>query len=103
VTRLLANRWRGQYQHAAVVGRIRRTIRGSIVSHKTVLIDFEGTHVTRIQAAEIMAGWDTSTVKGCGCIHTLPFPLPGDVRIGVMQDGLAACRTDFDKNHKELS
>ena len=88
MTRLLANRWRGQYQHAAVVERIRRTIRGSIVSYKTVLVDFEGTHITGIQAAEIMAGWDTSTVKGCGCIHVLPYPLPGDVRIGVMQHDL---------------
>ena len=32
-----------------------------------------------------MEGWDAATVKACGCIHTLPHPLPEDVRIGLVQ------------------
>jgi hypothetical protein len=67
------------------IERIRRTIRGSIVADKTVLVDLEGTGITAPQAAAIMAGWDAAAVKACGCNHTLPYPLPEDVRIGVIQ------------------
>jgi hypothetical protein len=79
------NRWRGQYHNPTIVERIRRTISGGVVAHKTVLVDFEHTGVTGPQVEAIMMGWDASTVKACGCIHTLPHPLPADVRIGVVQ------------------
>lgn len=68
-----------------MIRAIRRKIRGSIVADKTVLVDLEGTGVSGSQAAAIMEGWDAATVKACGCIHTLPHPLPEDVRIGLVQ------------------
>jgi hypothetical protein len=74
--RLQCNRWRGQFEHPDIILTIRRKIRGSVVAYRTVLVDLEGTDITGPQAAEIMAGWSATTVKGCGCVHTLPYPLP---------------------------
>jgi hypothetical protein len=74
--RLLLNRFRGQYQNPVVIKRIRRTIAGSVVSHRTVLVDMEGSGITEKEAAAIMVGWDTTTVKFCGSLHSLPAALP---------------------------
>jgi len=79
MTRLCLNRWRGQFEHPAVIPIIRRKIRGSIVSERTVLVDLEGAGITQEQAAEIMVGWSEREVKFCGSIHSLPVPLPADV------------------------
>ena len=83
--RLLVNRWRCQFERPSVIRAIRRKIRVSIASDRTVLVDLEGTGINQPQAIEIMAGWDATAVKACGCNHTLPYPLPADVRIGVVQ------------------
>jgi hypothetical protein len=79
--RLLLIRWRGQFDRPAIVRLIRRKIRGTILSERTVLVDAEGTGITQEQAAAIMQGWDAQTVKFCGCVHTLPHPLPEGVVI----------------------
>ncbi len=78
--RLELSRWRGQFDRPAVIRTIRRKIRGSIMEG-SVLVDFEGSGVTQQQAAEIMAGFDAQTVKFCGCVHSLPHPLPEGVVI----------------------
>jgi hypothetical protein len=85
--RIELNRWRGKTGHPAVIQTIRRKIRGGIESQRTVLIDFERTGVTKKEVIEIMTGWDPATAKGCGSIHTLPYPLPADVRIGRVTGG----------------
>ena len=79
MVRLLLNRWRGQFESPSVIRTIRRKIGGGIIADKTVLADFENSDVTAQQVIDIMAGWDASRVKGCGCVHSLPYPLPPDV------------------------
>jgi hypothetical protein len=88
--RLLINRWRGQLHHAVVIEMIRRKIRGTIVSDKTVLVDVEGTDIIGKQAAQLLDGWSDREVKFCGSVHTLPYPLPGNVVIGVGESSRGA-------------
>ena len=85
--RLELARWRGRTGRPAVVRLIRRKIRGGIQSSRTILIDFERTGATKKETIEIMAGWDPATAKGCGSIHTLPYPLPEDVRLDLINAG----------------
>ena len=77
--RLELNRWRGQFDRPEVIRTIRRKIRGTIASERTVLVDLEGAGITQEQAAEIMVGWSDREVKFCGCIHSLPVALPAEV------------------------
>jgi len=77
--RLLLNRWRGQFDHPSVIRIIRRKIRGTVESERTVLVDLEGTGITPEQAVKIMQGWDAHEVKFCGCPYTHPHPLPEGV------------------------
>src|SRR6202021_2419652 len=66
VRRLELNRWRGQFDRPEVIRTIRRKIRGTIASERTVLVDLEGAGITQEQAAEIMVGWSDREVKFCG-------------------------------------
>lgn len=79
--RILLNRWRGQFERPSVIRTIRRKIRGSVESDRTLLVDMEDSGITGEQAAAIMEGFDVGTVKFCGCVHTLPYPLPEGVMV----------------------